>query len=402
MKLRTKTILVICSVSCILCIALSLTLDFIVSSSYSELETQTVSRNVERVLNQFTQEFLILQRINYDWSTWDDTYSFINDTNEDYIKTNLQYGIFYDININFMLFFNDSDELVLSKVFDFNQQSETNLPNSLNTYIIENKNSILSHPNFEFTKSGIILYDKNETPLIISANPIFHTNGEGPVGGTLIIGRFFDKDSVNSIGNITKLNLAIYPLSSQLLKDFGHVSSYIQGKPIFIQPINSTFIAGYVIMDDVFGNPVFIVEVGLNRDIYNQGQNVIQNLIISIFIFVFVFIVIIIIILDRFVTSRLTYLTKSINDIKNYEDLSKHLQIKGNDEIAMLEKNINNMLLSLQKIWDMKDSAEFSLQSKISELERFKTITVDRELKMIDLKKQIEELKTKERRDDLG
>jgi hypothetical protein len=43
----------------------------------------------------------------------------------------------------------------------------------------------------------------------------------------------------------------------------------------------------------------------------------------------------------------------------------------------------------------MKDSAEFSLQKKIDELERFKTITVDREIKMIELKKQLEELRTK-------
>ena len=43
----------------------------------------------------------------------------------------------------------------------------------------------------------------------------------------------------------------------------------------------------------------------------------------------------------------------------------------------------------------MKDSAETSLQKKIEELERFKTITIDREIKMIELKKQLNELKMK-------
>ena len=88
-------------------------------------------------------------------------------------------------------------------------------------------------------------------------------------------------------------------------------------------------------------------------------------------------------------------MTKSVNDIKNYEDLSKHIQVKGNDEISMLVKNINDMLTSLQNTWSMKDSAEFSLQKKIDELERFKTLTVDREIKMIELKKQLEELRLK-------
>jgi len=43
----------------------------------------------------------------------------------------------------------------------------------------------------------------------------------------------------------------------------------------------------------------------------------------------------------------------------------------------------------------MKDSAETSLPKKIEELERFKTITINREIKMIELKKQLNELKMK-------
>jgi signal transduction histidine kinase len=129
--------------------------------------------------------------------------------------------------------------------------------------------------------------------------------------------------------------------------------------------------------------------------IYNQGLNVIQNLILSLIFTVIVLLVIVVILIDRFVTSRLTYLTRSVNEVKKYEDLSKHIQVIGTDEIAILGKNINGMLTSLQKTWAMKDSAEFSLKKKIDELERFKTITVDREIKMIELKKDNTTLKDK-------
>jgi sensor domain CHASE-containing protein len=326
---------------------------------------------------------------------WDDTYSFINDTNEEYIQSNLQYETFEQIDINFMLFYNNSNALIFSRAYDFQVKNEAILPASLYSYISNNKDSLLVHQSIESGQTGIILYDTKEAPLLISINPIIHSNTEGPIKGSLIIGRFLDDAEIEFYGNITQLEVVLRPLSSQHLIDFEHSSSYVQGKPIFIQPINSTYIAGFVLIDDVFGNPVFIMEVGSNRDIYNQGLNMIQNLIISLVITVVVLIVIVVILLDRFVTSRLTYLTKSVNDVKNYEDLSKHIQVKGNDEIAMLEKNINDMLTSLQKTWAMKDSAEFSLQKKIDELERFKTITVDREIKMIELKKQLEELRVK-------
>jgi methyl-accepting chemotaxis protein len=104
-----------------------------------------------------------------------------------------------------------------------------------------------------------------------------------------------------------------------------------------------------------------------------------------------------ILILDKFVTSRWTFFSKSVGEIQNFEDLSKQINVVGTDEISLLGKNINLMLNSLKNIWAMKDSAEFSLQQKIEELERFKTITIDREIKMIELKKQLNDLKSKEK-----
>jgi len=395
MKLRTKSIIVICVGFSILCLVLSITLNAIIMRSYSDLESKTVSEHVGRVLNQFNQENSNLGSVATDWSVWDDTYFFVEDKNETYINNNLLYEIFQDIGINFMLFYNNSDALIFSRVYDFQLKNETILPASLYTYISNNKGSLLTHQNLESSQTGIILYDTKETPLLISITPILHSNREGPIHGLLIMGRFLDETKVESFGNITKVTVVLHPLSSKISNDFEHASSTIEGIPIFIQPINSTYIAGYVLIDDVFGNPVFIMEVGSNRDIYNQGLNVIQNLILSLIITVVVLIVIVVFVLDRFVTARLTYLTKSVNDVKKYEDLSKHLQVKGNDEIAMLGKNISDMLTSLQKTWAMKDSAEFSLQKKIDELERFKTITVDREIKMIELKKDNKTLEDK-------
>ncbi len=395
MKLRTKLVIVIGVGFCILCLVLSITLNAMIIVSYSDLEDKTVSENVGRLLNQLNQENSNLKAVASDWAFWNDTYSFINDTSEEYIQSNLQYEAFKIIDINFMLFYNNSDVLVFSRAYDFQTKNETILPASLYSYISNNKGTLLAHQSLEVTQTGIILYDTKETPLMISITPILHSNRDGPIHGSLVIGRFLDETKVESFGNVTHLAVGLHPVSSKISNDLKHASSTIEGIPIVIQPINSTYIAGFVIIDDVFGNPVFIMEVGSNRDIYNQGLNMIQNLIISLVITVVVLIVIVVLLLDRFVTSRLTYLTKSVNDIKNYEDLSKHIQVKGNDEISMLVKNINDMLTSLQNTWAMKDSAEFSLQKKIDELERFKTLTVDREIKMIELKKQLEELRTK-------
>ncbi|DAC73285.1 MAG TPA: hypothetical protein DSN98_01095 [Thermoplasmata archaeon] len=394
MKLRSKSLLTICAVFSIFCLVLSIILNTIVIEGYSNLEKNIVTEHVSRVLNQFDQECDNLAAMAWDWSIWDDTYLFVEDSNEVFIQTNMQYEIFKDIKINFMMFYNTTGSLVFSKAFDFQHENETTLPTSLYEYISKNNESFFIHRNLESSQSGIILYDKNETPVFIAVTPILQSNKDGPIHGTFIIGRFLDDNKVESIGNITHLVVVLHPKSNQLSLDFQHATSYIDKIPIFIQPINSTYVAGYIVMNDIFGDPIFVIEVGSYRDVYNQGIALIQTLLISLILTVVISIASMIFIVDRFITSRLTSLTQSVNAIKNYSDLSKHLQVKGNDEIAILKKNFNEMLTSLQKTWAMKDSAEFALQKKIDELERFKAVTIDREIKMIELKKQINELKS--------
>lgn len=363
--------------------------------SYSELEEKIVNEHVHRVKSQLSHECDSITAIGFDWSTWDDTYTFIEDRNEEYIDTNLQYEIFKDIKINFMFFYNTSEYLIFNRSFDLNQGKEITLPASLNTLINENKNLLLNHPNGNYSISGIIVFDYNETPLLVSSTPIMKSNKTGMIRGTLLIGRILDKEKLDYFKNITQLSLSIHPLerySSLFLNDD---SSTNKANQISIRPFNDTYIAGYSVFLDVFGAPSLIIEVGSDRDIYNQGFIVLQNIFISL-LFTTIFLVIVtIIILDKFVTSRLTIFSKSVSGIQNFKDLSRHIEINGNDEISQLGRNINVMLSSLQNTWAMKDSAEFSLKKKIEELEQFKTITVDREIKMIELKKQIEELKTK-------
>jgi len=399
MKLRAKSIIVVCVGFSFFCLILSITLNNVITASYLDLEAKTVCGNVERVLNQFDQEKISLDAVAADWAMGDDTYFFVKDKNEKFIQDNLNYASLETININFMLFFDNSGVLVYSKAYDFQEKNEIILPASLYSYISDNKVDLLNHYptqySIESNSAGVLLYDTKETPLFLSVNAILNSNRDAPIHGSLVLGRFLDSNKVKYFENITQLTIIFHPLSSQIPIDFEQTPVSIQGLPIFIQPINSTYVAGFFKVNDILGNPVLLLEVGSNRDIYNQGLNVIQNLIISLVFTMVILILTVIYILDRFVISRLAYLTKSVNDIRSYDDLSKHLQVKGNDEISLLEKNINDMLTSLQKTWAMKDSAEFFLQKKIDELERFKTITVDREIKMIELKKQLQELRVK-------
>ena len=98
-------------------------------------------------------------------------------------------------------------------------------------------------------------------------------------------------------------------------------------------------------------------------------------------------------------------LSKPIVNLKNIVhkigegNLDVKIDVKSNDEIGDLALNFKAMAKNLknnqENLENQVTERTRDLNDKIKELERFKELTVGRELKMIELKKQMRELKTK-------
>ena len=131
-------------------------------------------------------------------------------------------------------------------------------------------------------------------------------------------------------------------------------------RPIFAQPLDETRMAGYVLLEDIAGNPVIIVRVDDERTLYAIGKdtlNWVAVALIGIVIFIFL---IIALLLDKIVVSRLTNLSDAVVNIRKTGDNSKRVKIQGQDELSKLGENINGML-------DVIDKNTTSLENKVNE-----------------------------------
>lgn len=70
-------------------------------------------------------------------------------------------------------------------------------------------------------------------------------------------------------------------------------------------------------------------------------------------------------------------------------NLDHHINVESNDEIGGLARSLNVMTKSLITSKDEAEAYKKHLEERVEELERFHKLTVDRELKMIDLKKKL-------------
>ncbi|MAZ40503.1 hypothetical protein CL654_00070 [bacterium] len=103
-------------------------------------------------------------------------------------------------------------------------------------------------------------------------------------------------------------------------------------------------------------------------------------------------------------------LTKFVGSIKK-EGFKNKFFFKREDEIGILARAFNKMtdeLGALYKDLENKvkqrtkelEKAKGELEDKVTDLERFNRLTVDREMKMVDLKKELKELKEKGKKSD--
>ena len=87
MKLRTKVYIASGATIVVFIILTYLIARMIVLDSFARLEDKSARKSVDRVVNVFNDRLSSLATTAKDYSTWDDTYDYVIDHNDDYVTT---------------------------------------------------------------------------------------------------------------------------------------------------------------------------------------------------------------------------------------------------------------------------------------------------------------------------
>jgi sensor domain CHASE-containing protein len=314
MTLRKKILVAISLTFVCLIIFLYITSRIILLRNFAELEEQNTRLDVKRALAALFNELSILNSINSDWAGWDDTYAFIVDVNEDYINTNIVDDTFTTLKLNFMIFINSSGKIVFGKGFDLHNEEEIPIPKKLQEHLSKDS-LLLRHPDTKSYIAGIVLLP--EAPLLVTSRPILNSKDEGPIRGTLIMGRYLDSNEIERLARITQLSLTVFRYNDpQVPPDFQVAHSLLSEKsPIIVKPLNKHSIGGYALIKDIYGNPAITLRVDKPREIYKQGKSTIIYFILLFLAVGLMFGLTTIFILEKLVISRMIQLSKNIISI---------------------------------------------------------------------------------------
>lgn len=341
MSIRRKTLLIISTTTLFLVLLLYGTSETFLLGNFANLEEHIVIQNVDRLQLALSSDIDQLNSTVSDWAPWDATYQFMMDRNQNYINRNLDAKTLSNLRLNLVLFIDPSGQLVYVKAVDFQAKSELPIPQNFLNNLFSKGNLVCHNESDRF--KGIVLLP--EGPILISSQPILTSTWKGPVGGTLIMGRYLDSE-LKHLSELTQL-----PLNSSRVNDVNMPSDFAAAqsslskeKPILIKPLSENSISGYTLIRDVYGDPALILRADMPRDIYRQGQATSNYHFIFILFMGMIFSAVTLILFDRTVLSRIGLLSSNVRNIGLSGDVSSRIRVSGKDELSSLAVMINDML----------------------------------------------------------
>ncbi len=311
----------------------------------AKMENAYSSANAQRFVKNLNVSLAALNNTVKDWAAWDETYQFIDDHNPAFLDSNLMDVTFQNLNLNMMLFFNQEGQLIYGKSYDPTDETGTELNQEMIPAIVFGY--LLSNSSIN-SNEGLISF--NGSTMLVAAYSILTSMQEGPSHGTLVIGRYLHYE-LESLSTSTDLPVSVASFGdSEADEDFKTSINFLsQQSPVYAAPLNETSMAGYVLLDDVAGEPIIIAKVVDERMQYFQGKSAFFYTSIFIAGIVLAIFIAIVVLLDKFVVTRVSDLNDAVIKIRKTGDNSKRVNLGGNDELSSLSENINEMLDVIDK-----------------------------------------------------
>ncbi|MEG4939725.1 response regulator [Microcoleus sp. F4-D5] len=366
MQLRKKTLLIIGAALISLILVLYATASTILLHDFHNLEAQYVRQDVARALDALDDDLSNLDTSAQDYAEWDDTYSFVNTRNENFVKSNFVDSTFIYLRLNLLVLLDSNGQTIFSKGFDLKSQTELPIPESLKQHLTDALRDSSTGGDRLSAKTGVLTLP--EATLLIASKPIFNSNAQGPPRGTLILGRYLDSSEIILLSELTHLSVdfrlpsldfkvgsANYSghgaksmaRSRQELENVKLKISNLKSVEILVEPLSESLVAGYALIRDIHGKLALLLRVEADRIIYRQGQATLELFTLSILAVGLIFSAIALLLLEKLVLARLACLSTSVSNIAANGDPDLRVHIAGADELASLADTINRMLEAL-------------------------------------------------------
>lgn len=330
MSVKLKT-LFISTVSFLLFVTVTMCISYLVFFRFIvNIEDTGVNNSFRTFDSIIDREEQGIKRTSLDWAHWDDTYNFMFDKNEEYIKSNLVSQSLQQLNLSFIILLDKDNNIFYEIDGDIKAKERDVLLDKL-TNIRYKK--YFNPDKIDASTGTIYAYDNL---FIVSEAPITTSDEKAKSNGTLVMGRYVDKELMKYINETSKASIAFkgLPGNSHSLSEISIVRSFDN-----INASRNT--------KDINQESNVLVSMSIERYAHILAVKYLKLFGGLYIAALFMILVLNNRILDKYVLKRLKLLDDFIEMVRKTKDTSLTLKLAGNDELSKIAESTSNMVAEL-------------------------------------------------------
>ena len=316
---------------------------FLVYPGFLALERQEARKEVDRCIGAIRREIQHLDAVCHDWAAWDDTREFVQDENREYIQANLIPESFSDNKLNVINIYNREGALVWGEGRNL-VNGERITVRELPAGTGKNRHPLLDHEDTKSMVRGLMITEFG--PMIFSSRPILTSDNQGPIRGTMIIGRFLDKDMLDTLREQLYLRFQVSPMygpsvppeNLEIQKEMRSGDSY------HFRESGRYLISVYTPLADFEGKRALFVRAEVERNISIKGGIVMRIALLSTILVGALVLIILQVFLQKTVAKPISTLKEHVRVMGESRDLKETPLFERNDEIGELAAEFNRMI----------------------------------------------------------
>jgi diguanylate cyclase (GGDEF)-like protein len=312
-----------------------------VQPTFVALETRYASDDMARVHGAFSQDLEALSLTVRDYATWDEMYAFTSKPTADFIATNLADSVFVTLKIDLLFVYDVDRNSVYAKALDpvsatrhqFRETDPSEFKKRFDYVIQTDRNRPLE----TLKRSGTFRLSDGRL-IELASWPIAKSNGSGPVGGTVIMGRIVADRLITELRERTRV-----PFELESRQPIGE--SRTDDNPI----IDGGKVALSARWYDPQKQPIARIRFIRPAAIVEQGRHTVVLSTVSTLVVSSMVLVLLLFLLQYAVINPVGRLASAIESIQLSGDLNTRLSLDRNDEIGALARSFDRLLALLSE-----------------------------------------------------
>jgi diguanylate cyclase (GGDEF)-like protein/PAS domain S-box-containing protein len=320
----------------------------LIDPAFAGFEQRSAEKSLMRVTEALEREIVHLDKLVWEYASWDDTYEYVASRDPGYYKENLSVSVLGGSGFTWIMIVDASGQVVNGPIYDIETGQLVANPE------IQQGRWDPSHPLLAGDSriepiAGVLVTRKE--PIIVAARDILTNTGQGPSRGRVIMGKVLNPDFVREIGKRVGLDLRLWSETDPDIPIDASAALRRSGARSVVTFIDaeSNRLEAYKRFDTLAGDSAIIFSAKLPREMTQSATYIGGFFVLWIILQGGILVFIILVPLHRAIIAPLGVLSRQLTAFRKTSDLNLELDTRAGGEIGEISREVGNMLQQLEE-----------------------------------------------------